>query len=145
LLEAVACPAVFRCFAVGKRSARWDHGRWRPMINPVNSKQLTDVSCISPRYCVAGGDRGFFVRHAGVWSAAIHPDRLLWQVQVACMSRSTCFGSQDNQVDVWDYAFDGSRVSYAGDTVYDAKMSCTQRACVAVSLFYSTVGRPANR
>ena len=103
---------------------------------------LTDVTCSDAHYCTVGGAGGFFVRHLGMWSTAIRPGRYLWQVQVACMSRSACFGSQDNQVDVWDYAFDGARVTWASDQLYGPKMSCTPDGCAGVSLDYAILGRP---
>ena len=145
LLEAVACPSPSRCTAVGRHSAQWRQGRWHSIHNPAGSKQLTDITCTDEHYCVAGGYGGFYVRHAGVWSDAIYPARNLWQVQVACLSRSACFGSQDNQVDVWDYAFDGSRVTHSNEEIYGPKMSCLPRVCVAVSLYYTDTGRPVHR
>jgi hypothetical protein len=142
LLEAVACPTTSRCIAVGRRSAQWQGGRWRVLRNPAGSKQLTDVTCTDAHYCVMGGGGGFYVRHAGVWSGAIRPGGNLWQVQVACTSRSACYGSQDNQVDVWDYTFDGSRVAPSADEIYGPKMSCGRDGCVSVSLSYAEYGRP---
>jgi hypothetical protein len=143
LLEAVACPSASNCIAVGRRSALWSAGTWHSIPNPDGSRLLTDVTCVDEHYCVAGGSGGFYVRHLGLWSSAIHHARDLWLAQVACLSRSACFGSQDNQVDVWDYAFDGARVADSSDEIYGPKMSCLPRACVAVSLSYLTVGIPA--
>ena len=145
LFEAVACPTASYCVAVGRHSAEWRSGRWRPIENPAGSRQLTDVTCLSARYCVAGGDHGFFVRNAATWSTGIHAARLLWFVQVSCLSRSACFGSQDNQADVWDYVFDGARVSWSDEEIYGPKMSCGSGVCVGVSLDSVEYGRPIER
>ena len=75
-LDAVSCPAVDDCLAVGSATSdqfnyghpeelveRWDGSSWRILptaLTPVNgtTSTFTSVSCASGRYCVAAGDTG---------------------------------------------------------------------------------------
>lgn len=142
LLDAVACPTASHCLAVGAHSAEWRRGRWRVMRNPAGFGQLFDVTCPDDHDCAVGGDTGFAIRHAGVWSSAVQRARWLYETLVACMSRTACFGSEDNDVDVWDYAFDGARVAFSADQIYGPKISCVPTVCVSVSLSFAETGEP---
>jgi hypothetical protein len=142
-LEAVACPRPSLCVAVGKKSAIRQHGSWRRLRNPTGVRQLTDITCTDPHYCVAGGSGGFYVRNRGTWSVAVEHHRGVAYSLVACASRSQCFGSEDNYADVEDYVFDGAHAKFSYDELYGPKMVCLPGpTCVAVSLDTVTIGRP---
>jgi hypothetical protein len=145
-LYAVACPSSSYCIAVGDKSAIRRDGTWRRIANPDGIHNLTDITCPTAGYCVAGGQRGFYIRHGGLWSTAVRRESGVDFAQVACVSAAMCFGSEDNQVDDWDYAFDGARAAFADDQLYGSKTSCRPNAvCVAVSLDTAYIGRPAAR
>jgi hypothetical protein len=110
--------------------------------------EVVALSCPTPRFCPARVDGGkvastIATPAAGAtWSAPVERRGFLDYVTVACASAALCIGSEDNEVDVWDYAFDGASSSFMNTQLYGPRLSCVAAPmCVAVEIDMVNVGR----
>ncbi len=161
-LDAVSCPSVTECLAVGSWSGstkesgvlaqRWDGSAWHLQSTPTGpQEQLTSISCSSMTACVTLGD------------GASHTVALRWtgdawvgstpaagrQAALSCTGATSCtaVGGIDGHSSsaTWDgSSWTGHTLTYRAGAIASSlqDVSCiSPRECVAVGQYSPTAGR----
>jgi hypothetical protein len=143
----VACTATGGCVAAGGSS--WRLIRTIPTPIPHDFAQLSDVSCVSARFCVVAGAmhprKGPFTSFADLWNGSSF--RLLkvpgnGLTSISCLSTAFCMAVTVHSAVIWNGSFWRVRSlpGFPGRPGLVAVSCASERQCMAVGNYVTSSG-----